>query len=256
MCALASYLGMQDSFGWEDIPQRLPYKEQAPFGYDYDALQFAADQIAKHPNQPFMGMVFTGITHEPFVSTLPQFDKYPYDTWEHGFLNTLSFADWSIGELLARAKKDGWFDDTVFVFMADHTAGPLPDNTLKSKFHIPLVIYAPSRYSAQERKEIVSQLDLVPTLYKIAGLTPRYTAFGRDMFDKAAPQLAMVSEGNNIGLITDQGAIRHTGEQLLTVEAYVPAFDADAAADTLLSLDKAAYVLLKDNRWYRAGDNR
>ena len=31
LCALASYLGMQESYGWEDIPQLLPYKEKAPW---------------------------------------------------------------------------------------------------------------------------------------------------------------------------------------------------------------------------------
>lgn len=250
LCALASYLGVQDSYGWEDIPERLPYREKAPFGYDYDALQFAADQIAKHKAQPFMGMVFTGITHEPFVSTLSQFDIYPNDTWEHGFLNSLAYADWSIGELLTRAKKDGWFDDTIFVFVADHTSGPREEGTLKQNFHIPLVIYAPKHYQAKQIDYVVSQLDIAPTLYNMAGLTPIYTAFGRDMFDVAAPHLAMVSEGSNIGLITNEGAIRHTGSKLLTIEPYTDSFDAAQAEKTLLALNKTAYTLLKENRWY------
>ncbi len=252
LCALASYLGMQDSFGWEDIPQRLPYRQKAPFGYDYDALQFAADQIAKHPHQPFLGMVFTGITHEPFTSTLPQFDKYPYDTWEHGFLNTLAFADWSIGQLLERAKQDGWFDNTIFVLVADHTSGGPAENTLKNHFHIPLVVYGPRYFNAQEQTQVVSQLDIVPTLYEWAGITPAYTAFGRDLFDTSIPRVALVSEGNNVGLITQHGAVRHSGSKLLTVEPYTKDFDAQAAENTLLSFTQAAYMLLKENRWYTA----
>ena len=89
MCALASYLGAQESYGWEDMPERLSYKDRAPFGYDYDAFMLVADKIKNRKQPHFMGMVFTGITHEPFASTLPQFDKYPYDSWEHGLLNTL-----------------------------------------------------------------------------------------------------------------------------------------------------------------------
>lgn len=250
MCALASYLGMQESFGWEDIPQRLSYKEKAPFGYDYDAFEFAADQIAKHADRPFMGMVFTGITHEPFTSTLPEFDKYPYDSWDHGFLNTLSFADWSIGELLARAKQDGWFDNTIFVFVADHTSGGPADHTLKNHFRIPLVIYAPRYLKAQTMPQVVSQLDMVPTLYNLAGLTPAYTAFGRDMFDVSYERAALVSEGNMLGLITKDGAIRHTGSKLVTVEPYEQHFDSAQAEEKLLSLSQAAYTLLKENRWY------
>mgnify|MGYP002852209252 CR=1 FL=1 len=255
LCALASYLGMQDSFGWEDIPQRLPYREKAPFGYDYDAFQFAADKIQEHTGQPFLGMVFTGITHEPFASTLPQFDKYPYDSWEHGFLNTLAFADWSLGELLARAQQDGWLDDTIFVFVADHTSGGPAENTLKNHFRIPLVIYAPKRFKPQRVEYVVSQLDLGPTLYNLAGLTPAYTTLGRDMLDKTAPHWALVAEGNNLGLITAQGAVRHTGSQLLTVEKQTENFDAAAAEETLLSVSQAAYTLLKENRWYTSAEN-
>ena len=237
------------------MPQRLPYREKAPFGYDYDALQFAADKIAEHPGQPFMGMVFTGITHEPFASTLPQFDKYPYDTWEHGYLNTLAFADWSIGELLARAKKDGWFDDTIFLFVADHTSGDSAEHTLHHHFHIPFVVYAPKRFAPQQVEYIVSQADIIPTLYNWAGLAPAYTAFGRDLFDTQAERVAFVSEGNNLGLITKDGAIRHTGTKLVTVEPYQENFDTSAAEEKLLSLSKTAYTLLKENRWYRPTEN-
>ena len=137
------------------------------------------------------------------------------------------------------------------MFVADHTSGGPADSSLKNHFQIPLVIYAPKFFSARSIDYIVSQLDLVPTLYKLTGLTPVYTAFGRDMWDTSVERVALVSEGNNIGLITLHGALRHTGSQRLTVEPYQPDFDVQAAENLLLSLDKTAYTLLKTNRWYR-----
>ena len=252
LCALASYLGMQDSFGWEDMPERLPYQGRAPFGYDYDAFMFAADQIAAHQDKPFMGMVFTGITHEPFTSTLPEFDKYPYDSREHGFLNTLGFADWSIGQLLERAKKDGWFDRTIFVLVADHTSIGPSEDTLKNHFQIPLVMYAPKLLPAGERPQVVSQLDIVPTLQRLAGVNPVYTAFGRDMFDTSVPRAALVSQGDLVGLITADGALSHNGNMVLAQQAYNEHFDVKAAEKLLLALHQSAYTLLKDNRWYQS----
>lgn len=250
LCALASYLGAQESYGWEDIPERLEYQEKAPFGYDYDAFMFAADKIKNRKEPNFLAMLFTGITHEPFTSTLPQFDKHPYDSWEHGFLNTLSFADWSIGELINRAKKDGWFDDTVFVFVADHVSGGKKDPSLKNRFRIPLVFYAPKILKPAQIDYVVSQLDIVPTLYRLTGLNPAYTSFGRDLFEKDAPRAALVSEGMNIGLVTEQGAMRHSGGKILSVEKFSPDFDERETENKLLALDKAAYTLLKENRWY------
>lgn len=254
LCALASYLGAQESYGWEDIPERAEYKQTAPFGYDYDVMMFAADKIKNRQKEHFLAMLFTGITHEPFTSTLPQFDKYPYDSWEHGFLNTLGFADWSIGELLKRAKEDGWFDDTIFVFVSDHTSGGPAEGTLKNHFRIPLVLYAPKILKPREMDHIVSQLDIVPTLYRLTGLNPTYTAFGRDLFQNDKDRVALVSEGVNVGLITSQGAIRHSGGKILSAETYHPEFDEKKAEEILLSLDKAAYTLLKENRWYNPSE--
>lgn len=250
LCALASYLGAQESYGWEDIPQLLPYKEEAPFGYDYDLMMFAADKIKNRPNPHFMGMLFTGITHEPFASTLPQFDKYPYDSWEHGFLNTLSFADWSIGELLKCAKEDGWLDNTIFVFVADHTSGGPADDSLQNHFRIPLVIYAPGLLQPRRVEHIVAQTDLIPTLYRLTGLNPVYTAFGRDMFEAVPGRTALVSDGFNVGLVTEKGEIRYGGGKVISSKAYADDFDAEQTEEHLLALDKAASYLLNNNRWY------
>lgn len=251
MCALASFLGAKESYGWEDIPQLLKYQDKAPFGYDYEALMFAADKIKNRKEKNFMGMVFTGITHEPFARTLPQFNKYEGDDWETGFKNTLAYADWSIGEFLKRAKEDGWFDNTVFIFVADHTSGAKTDS-LYDKFRIPLVMYAPKLLPAEKRSMTVSQLDLVPTIYALTGLHVPYTAFGRNMLDTSRrdERFAFVSEGVNIGLITPQGAVRHSGAQLLDSEAQKDTFNAQEAAEKLQALDKAAYTLLKENRWF------
>ncbi len=253
LCSLASYLGAQGSFGNEDMKELLPYIDNAPFGYDYDGLMFGAEQVKARKTRNFMGMVFTGITHAPFARTLEQFDKYKGDTWDDGFKNTLYFADWSIGELLKRAKEEGWFDNTVFIFVADHTSGGPDIDSLYNKFRIPLVFYAPKLLKPRTVDYVVSQLDLVPTIYNMAGLNVPYTALGRDMFDtrNSDKRVALVSEGVNIGLITKDGAIRHTRKEILSEEKLSDNFDVAAAEDTLLSLDKAAYVLLKNNTWYK-----
>ncbi|WP_458401797.1 LTA synthase family protein [Candidatus Avelusimicrobium sp.] len=253
LCSLASYLGCEGSYGNEDMDELLPYLEEAPFGYDYDGLMFSAQKIKERKTKNFMGMAFMGITHAPFARTLAQFDKYKGNTWDDGFKNTLYFADWSIGEFLKKAKEDGWFDDTIFVFVADHTSGGPGSDSLYNKFRIPMVLYAPKILKPQKIDYVVSQLDLLPTLYNLLKLNEPYTALGRDMLDASNPQnrAALVSEGVNIGLITADGAIRHSRKGIISVEKRNENFDEKKAEETLLSLDKTAYVLLKNNTWYK-----
>ncbi len=251
-CALAHYLGMKEVYGWEDIPQQLPYLQLAPYGYDYDMYMFAADKIKERKERNFFTFLFTGITHEPYTKTLSEFEKYSYDQKEGGYLNTLYFADWSLGRFIERAKQDGWFDNTVFIFIADHHMGG-KTRTIKERFNIPFVIYAPKILQARTIDYPVSQLDLVPTVYRLAGINRPYAAAGRDVFDDSVLRAAFVTDGANLGIITKEGALLHNGEKILEEEGFASPSDRQFAQDAVLSIDKAAETLIKQNKWFKNG---
>ncbi len=253
MCALANYLGAQESYGWEDVPMILDYIEEAPYGYDYELFMFAADKIKNRKQKNFFVGLFTGITHEPWTKTQERFMKNDNNTWEGGYKNTLRYADWSIGEFLKIAKQDGWFDRTVFIFLSDHNdhKARAAKDAIKENFHIPLTMYAPKILKPRQIDYVVSQLDIVPTIYNLAGLNMPYTALGKDLFDNSNPRFAFVSEGVNIGLIEKEGAIRSDRTQVLEEQKDDKNFDSGRTLEKLLSLDKTAYELLKGNKWFK-----
>lgn len=253
MCSLANYLGAQESFGWEDMPMILDYQEEAPYGYDYELFMFAADKIKNRKQKNFFAGLFTGITHEPWTKTQERFMKNDNNTWEGGYKNTLFYSDWSIGEFLKRAKQEGWFDNTVFIFLSDHNYDESKhhDPVLKEKFHIPLTIYAPKILKPRQVDYVVSQLDIVPTLYNLAGLNMPYSAFGKDLLDDSSPRSAFISEGVNIGLIEKEGAIRSDRTNVLEEQKDEENFDPSQTLEKLLSLDKTAYELLRGNKWFK-----
>lgn len=254
MCSLASYLGAQETYGWEDIPLLLDYEEDAPFGYDYEVYMFAADKIKNRKSPHFIGGIFTGITHEPFTKTQERFSKFKGGTWPDEYRNVLYYADWSLGQFMQKAKEDGWFEDTVFIFVSDHNLKGGSDS-LYEKFNIPLVFYSPKHLKPAVMDYTASQLDILPTIYNMAGLEYPYTAFGRDLFDNNSPEnrAAFVSEGLNIGLITQGGAIRHNREKILATEPRQKDFDEKKAEEILLSLDKTASALISSNKWFKNG---
>ena len=126
MCSMAEHIfKFEESYGMEDLPQLMNYQAEQDFGYDYDLLQSAADKAAQAhaASKPFFIFTFTGTTHTPFNSTTKQFEKYPRTSEENKYLNTLFYADYSIGKLIERARQEGWLEDTIFMFVADHTLG-------------------------------------------------------------------------------------------------------------------------------------
>ena len=254
MCALAEFLGAQETYGWEDMPLLLDYEEEPYYGYDYEGYMFVADKIKNRPEKNFLAAFFTGTTHEPFIRTQERFNKFKGKTWADDYRNSLYYADWALGQFLERAQKDGWFDNTVFIFVSDHSLKEKRDS-LYEKFNIPLVMYAPKILNPQVVDYVASQIDIAPTLYALAGLDMPYSAFGRDLLDGRNPQnrAAFVTEGINIGLITKNGAIRHSRKDILSSEKRSDDFDEAQTQDKLLAFDKAALNLISSNKWFKNG---
>lgn len=258
MCDMATHIfGFEESYGMEDFPKLMAYQAEQDFGYDYDMLQFAAQKAASaaRRKQPFFIFTFTGTTHTPFAATTAQFEKYQPDSEEHKYLNTLYYADYAIGQLIESARKEGWLNDTIFIFMADHTMGlTQKDDEIYQKFRIPYVIYAPGILQPAQVAYPVSQLDLIPTLFHLLGLPQPFSALGADALDSQIHHWAFITEGGNIALITPQGFIRHDRVKGVQSSAKPDTPVYQTLEKDVLSLDKSVTSLLHKNRWMR-GEN-
>ncbi len=255
MCSMAEHIfGFEESLGMEDLPQRMDYQAKQDFGYDYDLLQSAADkaQAAHEQKRPFFIFAFTGTTHTPFNATTPQFEKYPRTTDENKYLNTLFYADYSVGKLVERAQQEGWLNDTVFVFMADHTLGlAQTGDDIYQKFRIPLLVYAPGVLSPRSVTYPVSQLDLIPTLFHLLGLPEPFSALGVDSLNPQIAHRAFITEGGNLALITPQGFLRHDRSKGLE-SSFAPNSAAyEQLENEVLALDKSVTSLFQSNRWMK-----
>ena len=253
--AIAAAAGFQRFYGKEDIPiiGEYPNPDEATFGWDYDTFMFLKSQLDTL-KEPFFAYTFTGTTHSPYADPGNKFHVKPHKSkGEAGYLNTLKYADWSIGEFIAAAKKQTWFENTVFIFTSDH-ANYLQKGDFLKRFHIPMLIYSPKYFKAQENKTITSQLDIMPTIIDILGFNAEYTSVGESVFNKKSPYAFSSMGGTAIALITENAYLKHNLNTRLEAEIYtntnVPV-DFDSMEKYLLSLDQVSYQLLRDNRWAR-----
>ena len=71
--------------------------------------------------------------------------------------------------------------------------------------HVPLLFYAPRRLPAQLRTEVVSQIDVLPTVAGIAGQKHVNSTLGRDIINRHNNHSAFFirHDEGEIGLITD-----------------------------------------------------
>ncbi|MDD2734975.1 MAG: LTA synthase family protein [Desulfuromonadaceae bacterium] len=121
--------------------------------------------------KPFFSVVMTTSNHRPFTYPEGKID-IPSHTGRAG---GVKYADYAIGRLLAEAKKKAWFNDTLFIVVADHCAGSAAKLALPVKnYEIPLFIYAPSHIKPRVVDRMMSQIDVAPTVLSLLGM--KYTS--------------------------------------------------------------------------------
>lgn len=122
-------------------------------------------------------MVMTTSNHRPF--TFPE-DRIDMPSGTRNA--SVKYTDWAIGDFLERAASKPWFDDTVFVIVADHQALAAGKATLPINcYHIPCLIYAPKLIPVGKCDRLISQMDLAPTILGMLGLSYSEKFLGHDI---------------------------------------------------------------------------
>ncbi len=147
---------------------------------------------------PFFACCMTCSDHSPYY--LPDdIDFVPHHSEMTEKMT--EYADWSIGQFMRVAATKPWFDNTLFVFVADHGLflKPVYDMAL-SHNHAPLLFYAPRRIEPRFVDRLALQIDIAPTLLGFLGLEAPEAMLGVDLMRKTRPY-AYFSADDKIGCV-------------------------------------------------------
>lgn len=147
--------------------------------------------------KPFFSLVMTTSNHRPY--TYPAVIDIPSGSGRDG---AVKYTDHAIGEFLREARRHPWFDNTLFVILADHCANSA-GKTEVPNYHIPLLLYAPRIVSPGTVDKLTSQIDVAPTLLGLMHWSYQSAFFGRDVF-QAGIGRAPLGNYQKIGLYSQQ----------------------------------------------------
>ena len=186
-------------------------------------LFLQANDVFKNQDKPFFAIVQTSDNHRPYMIPPGDSDFVKRTVSEeelkkNGFesldeYNTFRYSDYCFKKFIEAAEKESYFHNTIFVFVGDHgVAGdasafyPAAWTTHRlTDEHVPLLFYAPYLLQPQKRTEVVSQIDVLPT---IAGMIQQpyiNTTLGRDLLDpnKKNNYAFITNTAGKIGIVTD-----------------------------------------------------
>ena len=151
--------------------------------------------------KPFFAHWMTVSNHRPF-----SFPEGKIDI-PNSFVvreSVVKYTDFALKQFFKMAEKQSWFDNTIFVVVADHCASSSGKTELPlDRYRIPAFIYAPKFIEPKVYNKLVSQIDLMPTVFGLLNFSYESKFYGQDVLKPEYKPRALVATYQDLGLIKD-----------------------------------------------------
>ena len=187
--------GYDEVFSQEDYPADKvvnSFGVQDDFLYDY-AIPVLNQRAAT--GEPFFATLLSISNHPPYV--IPPFFHPKTSEPE---MQIVEYADWALRQFFEEARKQPWFDNTIFVLEGDHgkLVGDAECELPESYNHIPLMIYS-SRIQPEEKTTFGGQVDIQPTILGLLNIDYLQNNFGVDLLKEERPCMFYTADNMVVG---------------------------------------------------------
>jgi len=173
--------------------------------YMYQVFQ---DDIAKQ-KAPFFSALFTVSTHSPY--DIPREMTVDYDGEHTEYLKSAKYADACMRSFFDQVKNESWYDNTLFVIVADHShKSPIGHHGKEAAgdHKIPLLFYGPALKDSlvgKENNTLGSQIDFLGTILPSLKSDLNEFKWTKNLMDNNLNSFAPYVFHYGIGLVDEKG---------------------------------------------------
>ena len=189
--------------GFDTVIDKHDYEHPAFLGSwgvaDEVVFDFAHHYFSSLPiDTPFATVLFTTSNHSPWEFPDGRIDLYeqPRATVN----NAVKYADYAIGRFFRQARQSSYWDNTVFLVVSDHNSRVYGSELVPiERFHIP-GLFLGGGIEPKKWTHLASQIDLLPTMLSLAGISGVHPAPGIDLTRPdidSVPGRAVMQYGDN-----------------------------------------------------------
>lgn len=224
--------GLFMDHGFDVVKDENDFEGNMPRGklnyYDEDLYKKFIQEI-NATKEPFMHCAFTGSTHSPFdipvQKNLPKNRKWTGH--EADFMNSMVYADKCLGEFIKRVKKEPWYENTLFVFVADHshTTPKVETPLLHAFYRIPLLFWGPAikdEYKGRRMDVLGSQFDLAATLLYQMKIDSKEYVWSKDLMNPKVSQFSFHTIIGGYGWVAPSGHLTYQMQMKQYLEDVFP----------------------------------
>ena len=215
--------GIWDVVSERDFPAKL---RMSSWGVPDQLLmdRVSYDLTTTKQEEPFLKIVMTLSSHEPF--------DVPTRSFDNPFLNSISYVDACIGRFVSDLQKSDIWDNTLIVFISDHTMQNYPqgpNNYENIRFQIPMIWAGGAIKQPAVISDYGSQNDLAATLLSQLHIDPSDFRFSKNMLHPHGRKFSFYSYVNGFCMMDSANVfmydnnmnktLKQTGNPLLEKEA-------------------------------------
>lgn len=210
--------GIQKYYGKEDYPN--PEHDDGEWGiYDDKFFPFFLEKMNQE-EKPFFYTMFSLSSHHPYKIPEEYQNRFPKGELE--IHESIGYADEVLRQFFAAAKKQDWYDNTLFIITADHAFYAVSNYymTALGRYRIPMALFHPSDSTFKgDTDRIVQQIDIMPTVMDYVNDTSEYIAFGNSVFGDTQDAYAINYINGFYQYIKDDTLYQFDGDKMIGIYA-------------------------------------
>ena len=196
------FLGFGNILGYDHYYGKTEYNNDVDFDgvwgiWDEPFFQYFNKTLSQK-KEPFMATLFSVSSHEPYKVPEKYEGKFP-----KGKVNineSIGYTDYSLKQFFASAKKQSWYKNTIFVFVADH-GNTIAYDEYKKEFNkntVPILFFSPNYNYVGVNTDWAQQIDIYPTLLDMIGYKKPFRSWGRSLINEKQVVPFVIKYGSNM----------------------------------------------------------
>jgi phosphoglycerol transferase MdoB-like AlkP superfamily enzyme len=232
-----------------DIPDSL-INHTTAWGIDDEGVfNYTLDRCDKSykAGKLFFNHMMTVSNHRPY--TYPE-GRIDIPSATQSVEGGVKYTDYAINKFLKDATQKPWFNNTLFVIVADHCSKSAGKTDLPvNRYHIPCFIYAPGLIKPALEQRLVSQIDLAPTLLGMLHVNYTSRFLGYDINNMTpGKERAFISTYQDMGYI-------HNGKLvILSPQKRFASYQPDFKTGAAIKIPAADSLFNEAIAWYQGAN--
>ena len=184
------FLGYGNILGFDHYYGMTEYGNDKDFDgswgiWDEPFMQFMNKTISKK-KAPFFSTIFTVSSHEPYI--VPEKYKNKLPKGDIPMHQPVAYTDLAFKKFFESAKKEPWFQNTIFIITADHCnqVNYMEEyyDKMVNRLAVPILIYKPNSDLVGESNQLAQHIDIFPTVMDLIGYDKPFRSWGRSLLNR------------------------------------------------------------------------